>query len=461
MSFPSYAGRHQGPLRDDLRDGDTRRWPLWRWVAANTVLLALGCAVGGSGFISPQDGSTVVGYLAAVCILGSCRALSAPVEWFLARQYAYRSILFSHVTGFGLALMIATAPATVTSSEAATSGIALAVFTYFLVTLLAAVFAAAIAGVRLLRNGRRQQPPTARERRSLAALPAMFWFNTVFVIVVALLMAPGLASHDKGTLAYGFFSGLLLAALLRVPGSLAEWWLTNRRLHRLVYAGHVGGGLLTGLGAVAVFTSPTPASPNVTADPVGSVLIIYLLVSSISTVVSVPAVAIVRAWLRRSASTALQAQVTVPPAVPTAPYSGLSTQTTPEAGNAQPRHRAAGPVGPLRTFPVAPEVPQPPTTPRAPTPVAPTLSPLAPMPRSAPASATAAQPPPSEPGNAGAGDGRATKLRHEIAVAVGIVAGLASLVQGFDSGDPWRTAVLALLVGGIGLAVIYGTTIRR
>jgi hypothetical protein len=46
-------------------------------------------------------------------------------------------------------------------------------------------------------------------------------------------------------------------------------------------------------------------------------------------------------------------------------------------------------------------------------------------------------------------------------VAVGIVTGLASLAQGFDSDDPFRTVLVALAIGFIGLGVIYGTTIRR
>lgn len=59
------------------------------------------------------------------------------------------------------------------------------------------------------------------------------------------------------------------------------------------------------------------------------------------------------------------------------------------------------------------------------------------------------------------GRGRTSELRNEVAVALGIVVGLASLVKGYDSADPFRTVVLALTIGVVGLAVIYGTTNRR
>jgi divalent metal cation (Fe/Co/Zn/Cd) transporter len=62
---------------------------------------------------------------------------------------------------------------------------------------------------------------------------------------------------------------------------------------------------------------------------------------------------------------------------------------------------------------------------------------------------------PTEPAN------RTEKLRTEVGLALGIVVGLASLVQGYDSTDPFRTIVVALAIGFIGFGVIYGTTIRR
>jgi hypothetical protein len=51
--------------------------------------------------------------------------------------------------------------------------------------------------------------------------------------------------------------------------------------------------------------------------------------------------------------------------------------------------------------------------------------------------------------------------RATVSVAPGIVVGLASLVQGYDSDEPFRTVVLAIAIGVIGLGIIYGTTARR
>jgi hypothetical protein len=56
---------------------------------------------------------------------------------------------------------------------------------------------------------------------------------------------------------------------------------------------------------------------------------------------------------------------------------------------------------------------------------------------------------------------RTEKLRNEIGLALGIVVGLASFVQGYDSTDPFRTVVVALAIGFIGVGLIYASTTRR
>jgi hypothetical protein len=56
---------------------------------------------------------------------------------------------------------------------------------------------------------------------------------------------------------------------------------------------------------------------------------------------------------------------------------------------------------------------------------------------------------------------RTAKIRNEVAAALGVVVGLASLVQGFDSDDPFKTVVLAVAIGIVGLGALYGVTIRR
>ncbi|MEU7586734.1 hypothetical protein AB0A95_10575 [Micromonospora sp. NPDC049230] len=468
MTYPVFSGPQQVPSMGTVQDGRPRGRPVWQWVAGNLLVVALSCILGGSGFVSAEDESPVIGYVAAFCILGSVRAFSVPLEWFLARQYAYRSILLSHIVGLGFGLMMLTAPPTTpaTGDAPVTGGMALAVFAEFMVALCGLFVAAAIVGLRIWRNAGKPAQ-VAAERGSLAALPAMFWFNTVLLAVVAIFMAPSMAAQEDATLSYGFFGGFLVAAFLRLPGSLAEWWLTTRKLHRLVYGAHMLAGLLTALVAVAMFVGP-PTNPTADPlDPVSSTLAIYLLFSSVNTVLIVPVALPIRAWRRRrSERPAIHAQTTTSPVLPPVVAPPPVVQPVAPAPVVQVDHGwlrrpAIQPAHPLPTYPIAPVLPHTPLPPTAPTPVVTGASPPPPTPQPAAVDPMAIHRPSSEGGNAVPSEGQATKLRHEIAVAVGIVAGLASLVQGFDTGDPFRTAVLALTVGGIGLAVIYGTTVKR
>ncbi|MEV4765947.1 hypothetical protein AB0J89_25320 [Micromonospora chokoriensis] len=406
----------------------------------------------------------MIGYLAAFCILGSVRVFSAPLEWFLARQRAYRSILLSHIVGLGFGLMMLTAPPTTPAAgdPPTTGGVALAVFTDFVVALCGLVVAAAIAGLRMWRDAGKPAPVVA-ERGALAALPAMFWFNTVFLAVVAIFLAPSMAAQGDATLTHGFFGGFLVAALLRLPGSLAEWWLTKRRLHRFVYGAHVLAGLLTALVAVAMFVSPPANSTAEPLDPVSSTLAIYLIFSSINAVLIVSVAIPIRAWRRRRLGRpATHAQTTTPLVAPPAMSPPTVVQPVAPSPIVQVNHGwSRQPAYPPPMHPTAPVMPHVPSPLATSTPAVAATPPPPPMPQPVAVDPMEAPRLSPEGNNPTSSEGQASKLRHEIAVAVGIVAGLASLVQGFDTGDPFRTAVLALTVGGIGLAVIYGTTIRR
>jgi hypothetical protein len=44
---------------------------------------------------------------------------------------------------------------------------------------------------------------------------------------------------------------------------------------------------------------------------------------------------------------------------------------------------------------------------------------------------------------------------------LGVVVGLASVVQGFDSANPIQTVAVAIAVGFIGLGILYVLTYRR
>lgn len=389
------ATAHPANPSETLGDDDAAsRHSRWRWVAGNIAFVGLASALGGPGMASDRE-SPALGIITAICFLGPLRGVSALLERYLFRQYQHRGIILSHLVGLGLGVAVGTGPP---ATSTLLSGLAGGTVTYLLGTLAGLCVVAAAAFIRKLRGGGRPPAPP-----SLSSLPALFWFNAVFIVAVGLLIAPSMAAQQGSGMTYGFTGGLIVGVLLRLPGVWAEWWLTHRAWHRTVYSVHLGSGLLTALIVVSTVVSPTPGQSPGPADTVGTAIGVYLFLCSLALLVTVGVAATARCLRRHRGMTA------------TAPGPDFPAALVPET----PARTDQAPQGPPAT-----------------------------------ASRTATAGPP-EPGV------RTEKLRNEVAVALGIVVGLASLVQGYDSADPFRTIVAALAIGFIGCGIIYGTTIRR
>ena len=433
-----------------------------RWLLTNTAVLAAACALAGPG-MAAGDEPAAAGVLIAVCFFGPLRAASALLELYLVRQWQHTGIVISHAVGALFGAMLGTSPpATLKPGDAESiAGWALGVFGYVLVTLGALCITAAVAAVRTWRRGGTPPEPAARRSWSLSSLSALFWFNTVFLLAVALLIAPSMAAQENSDLTSGFFGGLVVGVVLRLPGAWAEWWLTGRRHHRTVYGTHLGAGALTALIGTSMYFWPTPGTSSAPADTVGSAIGVYLILSSLVLLLAVAVLAAI-ARLRRRGRPA-------PPATPAGPVERLPVPAV-DAGPtlAWPTQQfRAAPQPPPATYRATARVPPPPAVPSPwRSPAEPVTEPLArPVTEPLPQPMTAPPPEPAPTTPAGAGhtppENRTERARNEIAVALGVVVGLASLVQGYDSTDPFRTVVAALAVGLLGLAILYGTTIRR
>ena len=435
-------------IGDHLRSAPHR--PVGRWVAGNAVAVVVLCAVSAPLLTTEQDPSLVLAAALSFCFFGPVRAFSGVLEWYLAGQYAYRSLLFAHVAGVVLGMLMWFSPeeAIAPAGQPALGTGAVGMFAYLLTTFAGLMIAAAVAAIRARRRGGR---PVAAPDRALRVLPALFWFNAVFVVVVAIAIAPGFAAQDDGSWGYGFAGGLIIAVLLRLPGVGAEWLLTKRRLHWFVYGTHLVAALFALLAALA------PASDtDVRFDPVGGGVGVYLLTASVGSWLVLAVVAPIQVLRRRSA-----ARTAVPP-------------TSYPVASPPPMYPAAPP--PPLSFPAAPPVPHPAALPPRPYPTAgdgpaPVIRATAPIPPPAPVivparAETATRPivtaAPAQENSRTATEAkdRTDRLRNETGVAIGIVAGLASLVQGYDSEQIAQTVVAALLVGGCGLGAFYLFTKR-
>jgi hypothetical protein len=421
---------------------------VWWWVVGNIVVLAVACILAGPGFVSDEDESPLIGIIAAVCIIGSVRTFAGLLEWYLVRHYSHRAILISHLVGLGFGALIGVTPGPTTSAsdDTAIGGMALAVFTYALTSFGSLIVAASVALIRALRRGGRPPEPPAGHPRSLASLPALFWLNAVLIIVVAILIAPSVAEQEESTVTYGFTVGLLIALLLRLPGVWAEWWLTKRTLHRIVYGTHLAVGLLTVFIVLINYASPSPEAPAESLD-LASTIGVYLTLSSAGMWAAVAVAAPVRALRRRGASVrehspAMRVMgnetVTQQPAHPA--REGASQQSS--VIRATAKVPSQSPPGAIR---------QPQSVPDA----SATMPITAPVPDPIEPRQTSMRPEENE------GYGRTLRLRNEITVALGVVVGLASVVQGFDSANPVQTVAVAIAVGLVGLGILYVLTYRR
>ena len=150
----------------------------------------------------------------------------------------------AHLVGAVLGMMMWFSPdeAVAPNGEPAIGAGSLEVFGCLLTSLAGLAVAAAVAAIHAARRGGR--PPAPPERQPLKSFSALFWFNAVFIVVVEIVIAPGMAKQEDSGLAYGFIGGLVVAILLRMPSVWAEWLLTKRSLHRFVY------GVVAGLASL-------------------------------------------------------------------------------------------------------------------------------------------------------------------------------------------------------------------
>ena len=449
VTQPVYIGDHPPPA--------PRRRAI-RWVAGNAMVVVVLCAVSAPLLTTEQEPSLVLAAAFALCVFGTLRAVSGVLEWYLAGQYAYRSLLFAHLAGLVLGALMWSSPGETIAPDGP-PGLGMAgvgIFACLLTTVAALLIGALVAAIGAKRRGGR--PPVPPDR-ALRTLPALFWFNAVFVAVVAIAIAPGFAAQEDSSWGFGFTGGLIVAVLLRLPGVGAEWFLTKRGLHWSVYGTHLVAALFALLAAL----SPA-AGTDAPFDPVGGGVGVYLLTASVGAWLVLGVVAPVQAWRRRSAASTAVPAASHPAAAAPPMYPGASSPPTCPAGTPT-----------WASQPAAPPVPDPARA-SLPYPAAETWRPPAPVVR-----ATASVPPPVPPAApdqtatrpivtaAPAGEdartatetrNRTDRLRNETGVAIGIVASLASLVQGYDGEQIAQTVVAALAVGACGLGAFYVFTRR-
>ncbi|MEU4692484.1 hypothetical protein [Actinoplanes sp. NPDC023714] len=376
----------------------------------NAGLVVAGCVLAGPSLL-PAGEAWLSGVVLAIILLLPMRLLSVLLEVYLLRRGRQISVVTSHVAGLvvgGVAGATPSAPPVATGTATA-GGWGVGLFAYACVTLAGLGVGAVVALIRASVRGDERVTHDAGFRWALSSISAVFWFNMVFLLAVALLITPGLVSLEPEDYTAGFLAALILCALLRLPGMWSEWWLTKRGWHRAVYGVHIGAGILVGLVAVLIVLDRDPDQAWTHADTVGASITFYLILSSATLLLAVPVVAAVR---YRSRRLRLGEEGPTTPAAPPIVYRGTA---------------------------------------RVPEPVTMALH------LGAVAESTAEVP---EVPHTGRAD-HAEKSRNEIAVALGIVVGLASLVQGYDSADPFRTVVVAIAIGLIGLGVLYGITVRR
>ena len=236
--------------------------------------------------------------------------------------------------------------------------------------------------------------------------------NSVLVIATSVIIAPSYAESAHTSLVGGFFGGLFISLILRIPGAYFERRLARRGHYRRIYITHAIAGIFT---ALVVLTNHYATG----ADAVGSAVGIYLFSSSIGLGIVAFATSIISLMRKRHDTVELSQ-----------PGESHDQPPRPVGSPAQERSNQNNEQVSIN----GPTVPA-----------------------------------------AGAGDALSPKKSHDIpqseeksgiaqanraGLVLGIVTGIASLVQGYDSHDIYRT-IAALAAGGIGVAVMYLLVLRR
>jgi len=233
--------------------------------------------------------------------------------------------------------------------------------------------------------------------------------NAVLVAATSAIIAPSFASQEHSSLLGGFFGGLLISLVLRTPGAYFEWYLARRKRHRRIYITHAVTGLFT---ALVVLSNRYPTGTDAVASAVG----IYLFSSS----VFLGVVALTTFVISLSHRGDHGARLT----------QSKKSSTHPPGPAHAPTEAESGQEGQVSIG-------------------VPTVA----------ASGAADAPPSKESHDASHTEATSTiALANRAGLVLGIVTGIASLVQGFDAHDVYKTLV-ALAAGGIGLVVIYLLTL--
>lgn len=246
--------------------------------------------------------------------------------------------------------------------------------------------------------------PTRQPVRKTLAL------NAVFVVVAAAISVPNHAGSPGLPPAASFVLSLILLLLFRIPGALCEWYLTRSAHSLQIYMAHVAAGIVTALIALNY-------NYGTTASTVAYTVANYVLYSS--AILACAAITNFAVSLIRKARN------------PTRPhrlrYDGQRNRKTIEIS------QEAGAKAYIRTQPIRRlrEDGNPPSP--LPYPVA---------------QANQAERP------------ERSNIANRVGLPIGIVTGLASLVQGFDSRDVYKT-MAAIAIGGIGLAIVYFPVLVR
>jgi hypothetical protein len=237
-------------------------------------------------------------------------------------------------------------------------------------------------------------------------------FNAVLVAATSVMIAPSYAESAHYSLVGGFFGGLFISVVLRAPGAYFERRLARRGRYRRIYITHAVTGIFT---ALVVLTNHYTTG----ADAVGSAVGVYLFSSSICLGIVAFATYIISLMRKRNRS--------VEPSQPVKTYDqpprSVGSPTQERSNQSEEQVSIKIPAAP------APDV----------------------------------------------SDALSSKNSHDIqqgeeksaiaqanraGLVLGIVTGIASLVQGYDSHNVYRT-VTALAAGGVGVAVIYLLVLRR
>jgi hypothetical protein len=277
--------------------------------------------------------------------------------------------------------------------------------------------------------------------------------NIVLIICTTAIVTPSLTAQEHLPLPAGVCGGLFVSLFLRVPGAPAEWYLSRIRYHWAVYVPYVLSGLFTALVVVTNHSSPYEGDPlagSLTGtDAVASMTGIYILTSSASLLLVAGTCLLGRVVAGRLTRKYAQQYVRLSTSV---------RETTPKPAvmplhpKPIPQPYSSPPVSPLRQLQPQQHLMLPPRIAYRP--------PLLPqMPKYPPRTQALQR------SSDGHSEGKheqtdARSMRNEIGTFLGILTGLTSLVQGFDTHDIYKT-LAPLAIFAVGIAVMYTITKRR